>query len=62
MYSYHGGYYFPNYEMEHLDNEMEESSDEMLDPANKVTDGEESDANDSDVGDMPNLRMMLRHF
>jgi hypothetical protein len=34
----------------------------MLDPANKVTDGEESDANDSDVGDMPNLRMMLRHF
>jgi hypothetical protein len=26
--------------MEHLDNEMEESSDEMLDPVNEVTDGE----------------------
>jgi hypothetical protein len=33
--------YLPiNYEMEHPDNEMKGSSNEMLDPANDVTDGE----------------------
>jgi hypothetical protein len=41
---------------------MEDSSDEKLDPGNDVTYGEESDANYGDIGDMPNLRTMLRHF
>jgi hypothetical protein len=41
---------------------MEDSSDEKLDPVNDVTYGKESDANDGDIGDMPNLRTMLRHF
>jgi hypothetical protein len=48
--------------MEHPNNEMEDNTDEKLDPANDVTDGEESDANDDDIGDMPNLCMMLHHF
>jgi hypothetical protein len=51
-----------NYEMEHPDNEIEDISDEKLDPANDVTDGEENDANDGDIGDMPKLRTMLHHF
>jgi hypothetical protein len=52
----------PDNEMEHPDNEMEDSSDEKLDLANDVTDGEESDANYGDIGDMPNLHTMLPHF
>jgi hypothetical protein len=48
--------------MEHPDNEIEDISDEKLDPANDVTDGEENDANDGDIGDMPKLRTMLHHF
>jgi hypothetical protein len=51
-----------NYELEHPDNEMEDSYDEKLDPTNDVTGSEESDANDGDIGDMPNLLTMLRPF
>jgi hypothetical protein len=46
-----------NYEMEIPDNEMEDNTDEMLDPKNDVTDGEGSD---SDVGDMPNHDTSVR--